>query len=292
MSDEFKILTVGSDLSELDIFLTVNDLPINASGVDFRIYDASNVLAASGTATNPSTGRYLASGTVPAGFNLGRWAINWLVTPVGGTLVTAVQHFDVQALTIAFGFAPATDRTTSIYDCVRLDIGDPDAVVFGDEFLQRILIKAIRRLNNKLGLTPHLRGPTGIEGQFGGRRIRVIQITVDLDTGIITPSGDEYEDILCLQMEYIIATAEVSALKRLNASASSGPYVISAVNTAVNDGIEVVNADGIRINIGGSRIQARVNLMKYHADTLKEELQMAVRAYMNRLSASFGKMVY
>ena len=56
-----KTLTIGSNLSELDIFLSANGQAINASGISFNVFDAANVLAASGVPTNPDMGHYLGS---------------------------------------------------------------------------------------------------------------------------------------------------------------------------------------------------------------------------------------
>lgn len=288
---EKKVLTLGGELSELDIFLSVNGVAINASGVDFTVYDAADTLAASGTAINIDVGKYTASGTVPTGFTLGEWHITWLILPVGGTLISATEHFDVQALSVAFGFSPPEEVITGVYDCVRIDIGDPEGKVFGDEFLRRVLIKAVRRLNNKLGLAPTMRGPIGVPGQFGGQRIRVIPITINLEDGTIEPAGDEYADLLCLQMEYIIATSEISALKRLSISGASGPFEIS-INSAVNDGVSVRNADGVSIEIGSARLQTRASLMRFHAEALEKELNDAVRRFLSRLTGNFAKMVW
>jgi len=288
---EKKVLTLGGELSALDIFLSANGVPINADTVDFTVYDAASTLAASGTAINPAVGQYTSSGVVPTGFTLGEWLITWLITPVGSTLITASEHFDVQALSVAFGFSPPDEVITGVYDCVRIDIGDPEAKVFSDEFLRRVLIKAVRRLNNKLGLAPTVRGPIGVPGQFGGQRIRVIPITINLEDGTIEPAGDEYADLLCLQMEYIIATSEVSALKRLSIAGTSGPFEAS-VNNAVNDGISVKNADGVSIEVGSARLQTRASLMRFHAESLAKELDDAVRRFLSRLTGSFSKMVW
>jgi hypothetical protein len=286
-----KVLTVGSTLDQLDIYLSANGNAINASGISFNVYDAANVLAVSGVPTNPSTGKYLGSGVVPSNFTLGTWRIDWLIIPTGAAQVTASEEFDVQALTVSFGFLPPDDKIFSIYDAVRIDLGDTDAIIFNDEFLQRVLIKAVRRLNQTLGLVVSMRGPTGIEGEFGGRRIRVYPLTVDVNAGTISPNNDEYCDMLILQMEYIIKTSEVSALKRLNASAASGPASV-AMKTAINDDVTVVNADGVQISIGGGRLQTRASLYRFDVETMKQELDAAVKRFLNRLTGNFGKMVY
>lgn len=291
MSDEKKQLTVGSQLSELDIFLSVNGVAINAASVGFAVFDAANVLAASGIALNPEVGHYTASGTVPNGFTLGTWEIEWGVSPAGGGFIQVGEHFSVQALNIAFGFSPPAEVVTSVFDAVRLDVGDPDGTIFGDEFLRRVLIKAVRRLNNKLGLGPHMRGPIGVPGQFGGLRIRTIPITLDLDSGVITPPGDEYSDLLILQMEYIIKTSEISALKRLSVTGTSGPFLAS-IGNASGDGISVTNADNVTVAISSNRLTTRAALMRFDVEMIDKELETAVMRYLARLSSTFGKLVY
>jgi hypothetical protein len=291
MSNATKTLTVGSNLSELDIFLSANGQAINASGISFNIFDAANVLAASGVPTNPDMGHYLASGVIPDAFTLGIWRIDWLIIPTGASQVTASEEFNVQALTVSFGFQPTDDKIFNIYDAVRLDLADADAIVFGDEFLQRILIKAVRRLNQALGIGIRMRGPTGVEGQFGGRRIQVIALVVDIEAGTISPNDDEMQDLIILQMEYIIKTSEISALKRLSASAASGPASI-AVNGAVNDDVMVRNADGVEIMVGRNRFSTRAQLYKFDVETITKELEAAKKAFLSRITGSMGKMVY
>ncbi len=291
MSGSSKVLTVGSDLNQLDIFLSANGVAIDASGISFNVYDANNVLAASGVPTHPSTGKYLGSGVIPDLFTLGMWHIDWLIIPTGSAQITASEDFVVQALTVSFGFLPPGDHVFNIYDAVRVDIGDPDASIFNDQFLQRVLIKAVRRLNQTLGLAVTMRGPTGIEGEFGGRRIRVYPLTVDVEAGTISPNNDEYCDLIILQMEYIIKTSELSALKRLNANAASGPAAV-AMRTAINDDVSVTNADGVTVAIGGGRLQTRASLYRFDVEMMKRELDEAVRRFLNRISGNFGKMVY
>jgi hypothetical protein len=292
MVDYSKTLSVGSNLNALDIFLNVDGAAINASGVLFYVYDAANVLAASGIPTNPAVGQYQGSGTIPAGFSLGVWRMDWAITPVGGGEVTASEQFVVQAMNISFTLNPPTDVVTSIYDKIRLDVGDSDGLIFIDSYLQRIVAKAATRLNNKLGLsTTPLTVMNGIPGQFGGPRIQVLHLTIDFEAGTITPPGDTYEDLLILQSEYIIATSEIAALKRLSASAASGPAAV-AVLEAVNDDVSVRNADGVQVSIGGGRLQTRANLYKFHAESLAKELDDAVRRFLNRMSGRFGKCVY
>ncbi len=292
MASQTKVLTVGSSLSILDIFLEANGAAINATTVTFTVTDAADAEAVSSTsALNPSTGKYTGTGTVPTGFQVGTWVINWTILTTGGSTVLASEKFCVQEVSVKVGFTPTSDRTGSVYDCVRIDIGDPEAAVFDDGFLERVLVKAVRRLNRELGLAPTNRGPTGVEGNFGGRRIRVVPITINFGTGVFNPPGDEYEDLIILQMEYIIATGEVAALKRLSATTASGPYA-TALATVANDDIEVVNADGVKIKIGGGRIQTRAALHRFHVETLGKELMLAKRQFLHRITGNFSKLIW
>jgi hypothetical protein len=291
MSGASKVLTVGSDLNQLDIFLSSNGTPIEASGISFNVYDANNILAASGVPTNPETGKYLGSGVIPDGFVLGMWHIDWLIIPTGAPQITASEDFSVQALTVSFGFTPPTDQTFSIYDAVRIDVGDPDGIIFNDGYLQRVLVKAVRRLNQALGLAVKMHGPVGIEGEYGGRRIRVYPITVDVEAGTITPGDDEYMDLLILQMEYIIKTSELAALARLNASITSSIFQ-GTVSASLNDGVTVVNADGVEVSVSVGRFQTRATLIRLDLQLLKEELDAAIKRFLARLTGNMGKCIF
>lgn len=286
-----KELTVGSNLNQLDVFLNVDGAAINASGISFTLLDAAGVIAESGVPTNPAIGQYQGSGVIPANFTLGDWRIDWAIIPTGTAAFTVSEAFTVQAINVSFTLAAPSEVVTTIYDKVRIDVGDSEGLIFNDAYLQRVLVKAVTRLNNKLGLAPHTRGPTGIEGQFGGRRIRVIPLTLDISAGTINPPGDEYEDLLILQMEYIIKTSEISALKRLDATAASGPAA-AAVSSAVNDDVEVRNADGVVVKIGGGRLQTRATLYKFDAKMIEAELNAAVKRFLGRITGNFGKLVW
>lgn len=291
MSSQFKVLTLGSALSELDIFLNFQGSPIQASGVSWDVYDSSSVLTVSGSGINTAQGKYTASGTVPTGFQLGNWEIQWDVTLQDGTIVEATETFCVQSPSVSIGFTPPTDKTASIYSAVQLDVGDPDGSIFNENYLQRVLIKAVRRLNQKLGTAVTFRGPVGVPGGFGGRRIRVIELDVDVEAGTITPNNAEVCDLVILQMEYIIMTSELNALKRLHVSSTSGPHV-GMVTSAINDDVKVQNADGVTVEIGGGRLQTRASLFRFSVEEARRELEMAVRAFLNRLTGNFGKMIY
>jgi hypothetical protein len=290
MAGQVRTLTVGSDLSVLDIFLTSGGNPVAATSVGFELFDSAGVSATSGTAVNPVTGKYTASGTVPAGFQVGDWKIQWNVITAGNELVTATELFCVQAVNIAVGFVPDTDKTAAIYESVRLDIGDPEGQVFDDGYLQRILSKAVRRLNHRLGLGPTAR-PQGIPGGFGGPRIKVSPIVADLTAGTITPNNDEICDLVIMQMEYIIVSSETSALKRLAATTTSGPHV-AMVSHASNDGVSVKNADGVEVTIEGRRLGNRYLLHKLDLETKRKDLEAAIKAFLGRQTGNYGKMIY
>jgi len=290
MAGETKTFTVGADISSLDIFLSAGGTATDANFVGFELFDAAGVSAASGVAVNPATGQYQASGTIPAAFQLGTWRVDWDIITTGNEFASASEPFCVQALDITIGFVPETDKTGTIYDAVRVDVGDPDAQVFDDNFLSRVLTKAARRLNQRLGLSVTLR-PKGVPGGWGGQKLKVSPIEVDLNAGTISPNNDELCDLIILMMEYIIITSETSALKRLGASAGSGPFA-STVTGVQQEGIKVVNADGVSVEVSAGRLQARVALHKLDVATREKELETAIRAFLSRQTGNYGKMVY
>jgi hypothetical protein len=290
MAGETKVLTVGQAASALDIFLSANGAAVSGQYVGFELFDASNTSAVSGVALNPSLGKYVGSGTIPAGFQLGTWRVDWTIITLNNGLVNATEPFCVQDLNVTVGFVPLGDKHSDIYEAVRLDIGDPDGQVFNDDFLKRNLKKAVRRLNHRLGLSATNR-PKGIPGNFGGPRIKVSPIVADLEAGTITPNNDEICDLVVMQIELIILESEVSALKRLAATASSGPYA-SIVGSASQDGISVKNADGVQVTIAPSRLTTRADLHKFDVKNRRDELERMIRAFLNRQTGNYGKMIY
>jgi hypothetical protein len=290
MAGETKVLTIGQAASALDIFLSANGAAVSGQYVGFELFDASNSSAVSGVALNPSLGKYVGSGTIPAGFQLGTWRVDWTIITLANGLVTATEPFCVQDISVSIGFVAPGDKTSEIYEAVRLDIGDPDGNVFNDDFLKRILKKAVRRLNHRLGLSPTNR-PKGIPGNFGGPRIKVSPIVADLEAGTITPNNDEICDLVVMQMELIVLEGEVSALKRLAATSASGPYA-TLVASATQDGISVKNADGVMVTISPSRLSVRSDLHKFDIKNRREELERMIRAFLNRNTGNFGKLIY
>ena len=152
------------------------------------------------------------------------------------------------------------------------------------------MIKAVRRLNQALGLSRTSR-PQGIPGGFGGPKIQIAELTVDVEAGTISPDNDELCDLIILQMEYIIITGETSSLKRLGASFASGPYA-TVLGTIANEGISVTNADGVTVNISAGRLQARTAMQRLDVDTRTKELETAIRRFLSRMTGNFGKMIY
>lgn len=282
-----KTLTVGQSATLLDIFLSANGSAVSGKYVGFQLFDAADTSAVSGVALNPSLGQYTGSGLIPAGFQLGTWHINWTIISLADSLLFASEEFTVQDLDISIGFVPETDDTFNIYNAVRIDIGDPDAQVFTDEYLQHVLVKAVRRLNHRLGLSPTVR-PKGIPGGFGGPRLKVTPIVADVDTGSIEPENDEIFDLVIAQMEVIVLESEVSALKRLVAI---GPNATS-IAAASKDGITVQNADGVMISISPSRLNVRSDLHKFDVQQRRKELEDMIRAFLSRMSGNFGKMIW
>lgn len=290
MAGETKVLTVGQAASALDIYLSSNGSAVSGSYVGFQLFDAADVLAVSGVALNPALGHYVGSGLMPAGYQLGTWHIDWTIITLSNTLVTATEPFILQDLVVTIGFVDPDDITSAIYDAVRIDIGDPEASVFDDDFLKRVLVKAVRRLNQRLGLSITDR-PKGIPGGFGGPRIKVNPIVADVESGTITPNNDEIIDLVIMQMELIILEGEISALKRLAATSASGPFA-SLVASATQDGISVRNADGVTVSVSPSRFTARADLHKFDVKTRREELEAAIKAFLNRMTGNFGKLIY
>jgi hypothetical protein len=290
MAGETKVLTIGQAASALDIFLSANGASVSGQYVGFELFDAANASAVSGVALNPAFGQYVGSGTIPAGFQLGSWRVDWTIITLNNTLATATEPFCVQDINVSIGFVSPEDKTSDIYEAVRLDIGDPDGNVFNDDFLARNLKKAVRRLNHRLGLSPTQR-PKGIPGGFGGPRIKVSPIVADTEAGTITPCNDELVDLIILQIEYIIITSELSALKRLAATSNSGPYA-QLVASASQDGISVKNSDGVTVSISPSRLNVRADLHKFDVKRRNEELEAAIKAYLNRQTGNYGKLIY
>lgn len=170
-----------------------------------------------------------------------------------------------------------------IYDAVRIDAGDPDGLVFVDAFLNRVLQKAVRRLNHKLGLSVTNR-PKGVHGY---KTLSVAPITYDITNNSISPDNDELADLITLMMEYIIKKGEVSALKRLNA-VYGGPFSTDAQL----DDISVKNADGVDVRMGSNRLATRARLFTLDLETIIDELNAAVKRFIYRQTGNYSKLVF
>lgn len=290
MAGETKILTVGQAASALDIFLAANGGAVSGKYVGFQLFDAANVSAVSGVALNPELGHYTGSGLIPTGNQLGSWHIDWTIVTLTDSVVFASEPFQVQDVLVSIGFTPATAKTFTLYDAVRIDIGDPEGHIFDDNFLQHVMVKAVRRLNQRLGLSRTAR-PQGIPGGLGGPKIQVAEITVDVESGTVSPDNDEICDLIVLMMEYIIITGETSSLKRLGAAFASGPYA-TVLGKIGGEGISVTNADGVTVNISAGRLQARTAMQRLDVETRKEELETAILAFLNRQTGNYGKMIW
>lgn len=290
MAGETKVLTIGQSAAALDIFLSANGAAVSGQYVGFELFDAAGTSAVSGVALNPSLGKYVGSGTIPAGYQLGAWRVDWTIVTLADSLATASEPFCVQDIDVSIGFVPPGDKYSDIYEAVRLDIGDPDGAVFDDDFLARNLKKAVRRLNHRLGLSTAQR-PQGIPGGFGGPRIKVYPIIANIEAGTITPNNDEICDLVVMQMELIILESEISALKRLAATSASGPYA-SMIAGATQDGISVKNFDGVTVSISPSRLTTRADLHKFDVKNRREELERMIRAFLGRQTGNYGKLIY
>lgn len=147
------------------------------------------------------------------------------------------------------------------------------------------------RLNGVLTLSKVSR-PIGVGSNFGGRRISVQEITVDSTStdNSPQPNNDEIHNLIVLQMEVAILTAEMHHLARLN-NALGGGFGTS-MSTAVNDDISVTNPDGVKIDIKGNRFQTRSKLLSDLLQDRRTELKDAITDFRMRLSGSFSKMIF
>lgn len=293
MATNPKILTVGQDCSDLDIFISAgqNGQPIDPSGITFRIFDADNTLAVNTTSGNRvDIGFYNASGAIiPGGFTLGDWTIKWDVVLPGGASGQFLEDFCVELPNLFASINAPNSNVSSIYDRVRIDIGDPNATIFNDAFLRRVLEKAIARLNRRLGVV-RVSNQTSIYCFclcFEGSSLP--QISVNLLTGELTPNNHNYIDLVVLQMEHIIITGESIAFQRLNAQL--GGVFGSGIIGSEREGVTVTNADNVSISVSSSRLTTRAQMIRFNVERIENELDEAVRDFRWRLSGSKGKDV-
>lgn len=294
MAQDGKILVVGTAATELDIFITAgqNGAPLDPTDIRFRIFDPTGAEAVTETlGTKVDVGVYSASGAIiPTGFQLGEdWSIVWdIVTP--STSGQSTELFCVADATLATSFQnPADNNVESLFERVRIDIGDPDAKIFTDGLMRKTLKKAVSRINRRLGLVCVTEESYFIWLIAFTSRVTTPVLTLDLQNGTIDPDADPYADILVLQMEEILLTGETVALQRLNPNTAgafgSGLLGISA------DGVSATNADGVTISKAVGRLSHRADLAKFTLKSIRDELERAIQDLRWRLAGGSGRDV-
>lgn len=294
MSDG-RILTVGTAAVDLDIFLTAgqNGQAIDPSRIVFRLFDPTGAQAVGETSgTRVDTGKYNASSaTIPVGYPVGEdWSIRWDVVLPGGASGQFIEGFSVALPSLSASFSANTgNNIESIFDRVRLDIGDPDGRIFTDGLMRRTLKKAVTRVNRRLGLVQVTSNSEFVFLIAFVSSVNTPVLTLDITNGTISPDTDPYVDIVILQMEEILLSSELVALQRLNAS-TAGSFG-SGIIGAAGDGISVRNADGVTISTSPTRLSTRADLGKFNLDGLREQLEQAIKDMRWRLSGANGKDV-
>jgi len=294
MAQDGKILTVGTAATELDIYVTAgqNGAPLDPTDIRFRIFDPTGAEAVTETVgTKTGVGVYTASGAlIPTGFQLGEnWSIKWDITTPSSS-GQSTELFCVAAADLATSFAnPAGNSIESLFDRVRIDIGDPDAMIFTDGLMRRTLKKAVSRVNRRLGLVQVSNDSHFIWLIAFTSRTSTPVLTLDLSAGTITPSTDPYADILVLQMEEILLTGETVALQRLN-QATAGAFGSGIVGVA-GDGVSATNADGVSISKAVGRLSHRADLAKFNLTNIRQELEAAIKDLRWRLAGGSGRDV-
>lgn len=289
-----KTLTVGAAATDLDIFIreSLNSALLDPSGLTFRIFDYLNVEAVTEVSgAKIDIGHYTASGAIiPQGYSLGGpWEIRWDVVLPGGASGQFIEEFNVVLPSLAVSFSSSVDNSVeTLFDRVRIDIGDPNGTIFSDGLLSRILQKSITRLNRRLGLV-RLSSPAPylwiVEFVCGGSA-GIPNLSVDLLAGTISPNSDPYADLVVLQMEEILLQSESIALQRLNANTAgsfgSGLQGVSA------DGVSVTNVDGVTITKSIGRLSHRADLTKFNLGNISKMLEDGIKDIKWRLSGAHG----
>ena len=295
MAQDGKILTVGANASDLDIYITAgsNGPAIDASGITFRIFDAAGIEAVTETSgTKTDIGVYTASGAIiPTGFVVGEdWQIRWDVILPGGASGQFVESFCVSLPTLSASFAADVGNSVeSLFDRVRIDLGDPDGLIFPDGLLRRTIKKAAARINRRLGLVRVSESSSFIFLIAFTSRVETPTLTLDLMNGTITPDTDPYADILVLQMEEILLQSESVAIGRLNVS-TAGTFA-SGLQGIAADGVSVTNADGVSISKAVGRLQHRRESNRFNLEHVSKQLEEAIRDLRWRLAGGTGKDV-
>lgn len=294
MAQDGRILTVGTAATELDIFITAgqNGAPLDPTDIRFRIFDPTGAEAVTETlGTKRDIGVYTASGAlIPTGFQLGEdWSIVWDITTTS-TSGQSTELFCVADALLATSFAnPVDNSVESLFDRTRIDLGDPNALIFTDGLLRRTMRKAVSRVNRRLGLVR-----VSIDSHFiwliaFTSRVSTPVLTIDLENGTIDPDTDPYADILVLQMEEILLTGETVALQRLNQT-TAGAFG-SGLQGVAADGVSATNADGVTISKAVGRLSHRADLAKFNLKNIREELEKAIQDLRWRLAGGAGRDV-
>jgi hypothetical protein len=294
MSQDGKILTVGTAATELDIYVTAgqNGASLDPTDIRFRIFDPAGIEAVTETVgTKIDVGVYTASGAIiPAGYQLGEnWSIVWDITTTS-TSGQSTELFCVADATLATSFqSPADNNVESLFDRVRIDVGDPDGLIFVDGLMRRTLKKAISRVNRRLALVRLSEQSYYIWLIAFNSRASTPVLTLNLENGTIDPSTDPYADILVLQMEEILLTGESTALARLN-QVTAGSFGSGLVGIA-SDGVSSTNADGVSISKAVGRLSHRADMTKFNLTAIREELSKAISDLRWRLAGASGRDV-
>lgn len=294
MAQNGRILTVGTAATELDIFVTAgqNGAPLDPTDIRFRIFDPVGSEAVTETlGTKIGVGVYTASGAIiPTGFQLGEdWSIVWdIVTPTASGQST--ELFCVADALLATSFASPVDNSVeSLFDRVRIDLGDPNGLIFIDGLMRRTIKKATSRINRRLGLVTVSQNSNFIWLIAFTSRVSTPVLTLDLLNGTIDPDTDPYADILVLQMEEILLTGETIALGRLNQT-TAGAFG-SGLQGIAADGVSITNADGVTISKAVGRLSHRADLAKFNLKNIREELDKAISDFRWRLAGASGRDV-
>ena len=295
MAQNGRILTVGAAATDLDIYTRAgqNGALTDPSGITYRMFDPLGVEAVTETSgTKISTGRYSASGTlIPGEFALGEnWEIRWDVTLPGGASGQFVEQFCVALPTLAASFAnPVGNSVESLFDRVRVDLGDPDSMIFTDGFLRRTIKKSISRINRRLGLVKVTSNSSFIFLIAFTSRTETPVLTLDILTGTIDPDTDPYADLLVLQMEEILLQSETVALQRLNPGTAG--VLGSGIQNVAGDGVSVTDVDGVTISKAVGRLAHRADLAKFNLRNISELLEQGIKDLRWRLAGGTGKDV-
>ncbi len=294
MAQDGRILTVGTAATELDIFVTAgqNGAPLDPTDIRFRIFDPVGLEAVTETpGTKIGVGVYTASGAMmPTGFQLGEdWSIVWdIVTPTASGQST--ELFCVADALLATSFAnPVDNSVESLFDRVRIDLGDPNGLIFIDGLMRRTIRKATSRVNRRLGLVTVSQNSNFIWLIAFSSRVSTPVLTLDLLNGTIDPDTDPYADILVLQMEEILLTGETIALGRLNQN-TAGAFG-SGLQGIAADGVSITNVDGVTISKAVGRLSHRADLAKFNLKNIRAELEKAISDFRWRLAGASGRDV-